>query len=67
MRDLKSNAGSKSPPFGVADVAHQLNVSRDVVRDLLRKRHLHGSKISGQWRIMPDDLADYVTKTFEKP
>lgn len=55
-----------SPLLTVADVANHLSVSHDVVRNLLGKEKLRGTKVGGQWRIWAEDLAKYVMSTFEK-
>jgi excisionase family DNA binding protein len=66
MRDhlAQVSQGSQPAPLIVADVANHLGVSPDIVRDLLRKKKLRGGKVGGLWRIMPEDLADYVMATF---
>jgi excisionase family DNA binding protein len=68
VRDQLSQASQspQPPPLTVADVANHLGVSADVTRDLLRKKKLRGGKIGGQWRIRPEDLAEYVMATFER-
>ena len=62
---VQHSSRPSSPPLTVMDVANHLGVSEDVVRDLLRKGKVRGGKVGGQWRIMPEDLADYVMATFE--
>jgi excisionase family DNA binding protein len=67
MREPSVQHSSLTPslPLTVMDVANHLGVSIDVVRDLLRKEKIRGGKVGGRWRIMSDDLAEYVVTTFE--
>lgn len=44
----------------VAEVADQVRLSEWTVREILRDGELVGSKIRGQWRVYPADLAAWV-------
>jgi excisionase family DNA binding protein len=56
------------PPtlLSVAEVANLLGVSQDIVRARIRSKQLRAGKIGGQWRIRPEDLAEYMMMIFEK-
>jgi len=44
----------------VEEVAKILRVSKDTVWRLLRNKELAGYRVSGSWRIHPDDLKKYL-------
>ena len=44
----------------VEEVAKNLRVSTDTILRLIKARKLVAYKVSGVWRIMPDDLQRYL-------
>jgi len=45
----------------MALVAEKLDVTQEWVRELIREKKIRATKI-GQWRIKPEDLAQFVKK-----
>ena len=52
--------------LSVREVASLLSVREDVVRYLLRERLLDGFKVSGQWRIHREALAEFLIEMMSK-
>lgn len=55
-----------APPLTVREVAGFLGTSADVVRSLLNRHKLKGKKVGGQWRILREDLAEYLVAKIEE-
>lgn len=53
-------------PLTLHEIAGFLAISDGVARYLLRTKKLRGFKAGGQWRAMPQDVAEYVTKQLSK-
>lgn len=51
------------PMLTVYDVAHRLNCHESLVRRLLNTGKLVGSRIGKEWRIKPDDLEAFLSRT----
>jgi excisionase family DNA binding protein len=61
-----NNNEIRSATWTVGEVAMYLRVGEGVVRRLIRQRHLRAAKIGGRWRIWPEDIAEYLSKQFER-
>ncbi len=61
-----SDAVPIASPLSVRETANQLGVSEDITRYLLSKRKLAGFKVSGQWRVPPDAITEYIIAQLAK-
>jgi excisionase family DNA binding protein len=44
----------------VRDVAHELSVSEQGVRNLLKRGHLRGYQVGRRWRVDPEQLRAFI-------
>lgn len=56
-----------SRPMTLREIANFLAISDDVARDLLRKKKIRSFKAGGQWRAMPQEVAEFVIRQLSKP
>lgn len=63
---VRDDGRQEEPPLSVAEVAHALGVSPDVVRATIRKGRLRAGKVGGHWRIRRRDLTEYMMALFER-
>lgn len=51
----------------VEEVAKQLRVHEDTIRDWCRTGQLRATKVGKQWRIKPQDIAAFMKPNQEEP
>lgn len=55
-----------APPMTLRQAAGYLGVGENVLRTLCRQGRVHAFKAGGQWRILPQDLTNYILKQLQK-
>lgn len=58
-----TTTGRPSRPLTVAQVALRLGCSAKTVRRLLDERKLRGFKLEHEWRVSPEALVEYMTRS----